>query len=225
MLERDPSATVSADHSDAQSPVAGTAVIAADPRFAGGAVLPYRVTSLSPCVGSASDGSDMGAFPSAAALPAVTSMAPAGGSPQGGTRVTVRGAGFTPEALVLFDGVRAGNVKYLSPEALRVEAPAGRDGSAVLVEVVTQFGRAQASVPFTYGAMVLLRGDANASGAVDLSDVIFVLQYLYGDGPGPACRETADVNGDGEVNIADAIALLSYLFAGGAMAEPPDVSC
>ena len=63
-----------------------------------------------------------------------------------------------------------------------------------------------------------IRGDADASGAADITDAVGVLQHLFSGGPAPACLAAADVDGDGEVAVNDAVALLSFLFLGG---EPP----
>jgi hypothetical protein len=63
-----------------------------------------------------------------------------------------------------------------------------------------------------------IRGDVNGDKGIDIGDAIFVLTYLFGKGPTPACLGSANVNGDGEINIADAVFTLNYLFAQG---EPP----
>ena len=58
------------------------------------------------------------------------------------------------------------------------------------------------------------RGDANTDGILDISDPIFLLSYLYLDGPEPLSAYAADVNADGRVNIGDPIALIHLLYAG-----------
>lgn len=60
-----------------------------------------------------------------------------------------------------------------------------------------------------------LPGDANKDGAVDIGDVIFVLNYLFKEGFPPFPLELGDVNGDGTVDIGDVVYLLNYLFKGG----------
>ena len=63
-----------------------------------------------------------------------------------------------------------------------------------------------------------LSGDANGDGAVDIADVVYLLNYLFkGENP-PAPMESGDVNCDGIVDLADAIYLLNYLFKDG---DPP----
>ncbi len=68
------------------------------------------------------------------------------------------------------------------------------------------------------------RGDANADGAVDLSDAVRVLLHLFG-GRSLSCADAADANDSGVVDVADAIFTLSYLFAGGSAPASPWSSC
>jgi hypothetical protein len=56
------------------------------------------------------------------------------------------------------------------------------------------------------------RGDANGDAAVDISDAITVLNFLFLDGDEPGCLDSADVNDDGRADISDAIFLLEDLF-------------
>lgn len=65
-----------------------------------------------------------------------------------------------------------------------------------------------------------LRGDSNNDEEVDLSDAVFILQYLFQDGNYPPCFDAADVNDDGTIDIADPIKLLFALFQGGSIPEP-----
>jgi len=62
------------------------------------------------------------------------------------------------------------------------------------------------------GVGIGLWGDASGDQVVDLSDAIYVLEYLFGDGPPPAPMFTADVNGDEILDVSDPVALLDYLF-------------
>lgn len=60
-----------------------------------------------------------------------------------------------------------------------------------------------------------LRGDAYRDGKINVSDVIYIINYLFKGGPYPVPLEVADVNCDGKVNVADVIYLINYLFKGG----------
>jgi hypothetical protein len=60
-----------------------------------------------------------------------------------------------------------------------------------------------------------LAGDVSGNGIVNISDVTFLIQYIFGGGLAPDPLEQGDTNCDTVVNISDAIALLSYIFANG----------
>ncbi|MCK4428251.1 MAG: dockerin type I repeat-containing protein [candidate division Zixibacteria bacterium] len=64
------------------------------------------------------------------------------------------------------------------------------------------------------------RGDVNGDGEIDIADVVFLLNYLFLDGPEPFPLEAGDADSSGEVDIADVVYLLNYLFING-----PSPSC
>ena len=68
------------------------------------------------------------------------------------------------------------------------------------------------------GRPAFRRGDANDSGAVDLSDAVAILGCKFLGEPCPTCRDAADANDDGLLDISDAIRILGFLFVG---APPP----
>ena len=59
------------------------------------------------------------------------------------------------------------------------------------------------------------RGDANGDGAIDIADVVYLVNYLFIDGPAPSPLEAGDANCDGKVDIADVVYLVNYLFIEG----------
>ncbi|MGE4619923.1 MAG: HYR domain-containing protein, partial [Planctomycetota bacterium] len=61
------------------------------------------------------------------------------------------------------------------------------------------------------------RGDANTTGTVDVTDPIYILQYVIGTGPAPECMDSGDCNNDESLDISDAVYLLTHLF----LATPP----
>ena len=63
-------------------------------------------------------------------------------------------------------------------------------------------------------------GDANADGLVTVSDVIYLINYLFKGGIEPVPYEAGDVNCDGKVTVADVVYLINYLFKGG-----PSLGC
>ena len=64
-----------------------------------------------------------------------------------------------------------------------------------------------------------IRADVNGDGAPDVSDGVFILNYLFIDGQKPSCMDAADANDSGIVDISDTLTILFYLF-GGADAPP-----
>ncbi len=105
-----------------------------------------------------------------------------------------------------------------------VDAPAGnyalRFGSPC---IGTGFdGEDMGAVPFELGSGVFVRGDADGSGTVELTDVIVGLSFLFRGGAGPEqCRDMLDSNDDGTADVSDAIYTLRWLYAGGPIIPPP----
>jgi hypothetical protein len=60
-----------------------------------------------------------------------------------------------------------------------------------------------------------LCGDANADEQIDISDAVYLLNYLYKSGSAPDPLEAGDANNDGTVDVSDAIYLLNYLYKEG----------
>lgn len=65
----------------------------------------------------------------------------------------------------------------------------------------------------------LQRGDCNFSGHINVTDLTYLVAYLFIQGPAPIpVLEAADFNCHGEVNVTDLTSLVRYLFTGG---DPP----
>lgn len=58
-------------------------------------------------------------------------------------------------------------------------------------------------------------GDVNGDQAVNISDMTYLVSFLFSGGPDPVPYESADVNCDGAVNISDMTYMVSFLFSGG----------
>ena len=69
------------------------------------------------------------------------------------------------------------------------------------------------------------RGDADANGDVNITDGIFVLNFLFLGGPSPTCMDGSDSDDDGAVSITDGIYILNFLFLGGPNPAPPYPGC
>lgn len=59
-------------------------------------------------------------------------------------------------------------------------------------------------------------GDANNDGQINVSDVVYLINYLFIDGPEPVpLRIVGDVNCDAQVNVVDVVYLINHLFING----------
>ena len=70
---------------------------------------------------------------------------------------------------------------------------------------------------------LLIRGDANDDGIVNIADAIHLLLHLFPGASGGTpivCRDAADANDDGGLNISDAVVLLNSLFGAGPLPPP-----
>jgi uncharacterized delta-60 repeat protein len=57
-----------------------------------------------------------------------------------------------------------------------------------------------------------LRGDANSDKKVSLSDIVYLINYLFKFGPAPEPIQSGDTNCDGKVSLGDIVYLINYLF-------------
>jgi hypothetical protein len=64
-------------------------------------------------------------------------------------------------------------------------------------------------------ATLVLHGEANADGIVNIADVVYLINYVWIDGPDPIPLEAGDLNCDGVIDIEDVTYLIRYLLAGG----------
>ncbi|MEW5925551.1 MAG: S8 family serine peptidase [Candidatus Zixiibacteriota bacterium] len=63
-------------------------------------------------------------------------------------------------------------------------------------------------------------GDANHDDVVNLLDIIYIISYMYREGPAPIPLASADADGSGNITILDMTYLIRYLYRDG----PPPVA-
>jgi len=63
-------------------------------------------------------------------------------------------------------------------------------------------------------------GDTDHNMNVNVSDVIYLINYLFKNGPDPYPLVAADVDASCDIRVADAIYLINYLFKGGPAPKP-----
>jgi hypothetical protein len=58
-------------------------------------------------------------------------------------------------------------------------------------------------------------GNANGDGVINVSDAVYLVNYIFAGGAAPSPLCNGDTNADKKVNISDAVYLINYIFAGG----------
>jgi len=76
----------------------------------------------------------------------------------------------------------------------------------------------QLQIGYWYGGKPFVCGDANGSGDVSLSDIVYLISFLFKFGPEPDPLYCSDANGSGDVSLSDIVYLIAYLFK---MGPPP----
>jgi hypothetical protein len=112
--------------------------------------------------------------------------------------------GQLPYGLTLTaDGVLSGTPGYVGESAFKIvaEDQVGATDSAWILLTVSEAPD--------------VCGDADASGAVDIDDVVYLISYIFTGGPEPDPYESGDANCSGGVDIDDVVWLISYIFSGG----------
>lgn len=73
---------------------------------------------------------------------------------------------------------------------------------------------------------LFIRGDTNNDGVVDVSDAIFLANWLFATGPMGTCDASGDVDDSGALEgLIDTIYLLTFLFNSGPPVAPPYPGC
>jgi hypothetical protein len=58
------------------------------------------------------------------------------------------------------------------------------------------------------------RGDANADGTIDITDVAFLIRFVFLNGEPPPCFDSADADDDGQILLTDAVRIYTYIIYG-----------
>jgi hypothetical protein len=65
------------------------------------------------------------------------------------------------------------------------------------------------------GVSAFVCGDADGNAIVNVSDVVYLITYIFAGGPSPDPLATGDVDMNEIVNVSDAVYLIGYIFGGG----------
>jgi hypothetical protein len=94
-------------------------------------------------------------------------------------------------------------------------------GTTYYWQIVSQDQDTSVNSPL-WSFTTIARGDCNAEGEVNISDVIYLINYLFRYGPSPTPTEVGNVDCDSGVTVSDAIYLINYFFKGGPPPGDPD---
>jgi hypothetical protein len=75
------------------------------------------------------------------------------------------------------------------------------------------------------GSGSFVRGDVSRDGAVNLTDAVRILHFLFLGGAQPTCMDAADADDNGHVMLTDAVYLLNHLFLGASAPRAPYPQC
>jgi PKD repeat protein len=67
----------------------------------------------------------------------------------------------------------------------------------------------------TIGTKAVIRGDANYSQSINVADIAYMVDYLFGSGPPPVTIQSGDAEFDYVINVSDIMYLVEYLFGSG----------
>jgi hypothetical protein len=75
--------------------------------------------------------------------------------------------------------------------------------------------RARDNMPYCPKVLNLIRGDANGDQVVNVTDVVYMMNYLFRHGPPPVSFVSGDANCDDDLGILDVVLLINYLYKEG----------
>jgi hypothetical protein len=151
----------------------------------------------------------------------------------GSTRVFVFGNDYSQSTVITVGDRPLLDAEFVSDELIVGRAPALDPGEGVgLRDVVAadERGSSRLENGLRYveraSERLFVRADANANGAVDLSDAIYILGFLFLGRPTQIdCLDAADTDENGRLELTDAIFLLQFLFLGGRQPSSPYPTC
>jgi len=156
--------------------------------------------------------------------PEITGISPSQG--EAGTVISVTGAHFDEPGLAITVCGMNATFENLAADGTSVDviAPSCPVGPQPLV-VQNECGRDETTFEYPSEAGELfVRGDADATNVVDLTDGLGILIYLFQGAEPPSCLDAADADDNGRLELTDAVAIFAWLFSGARSPPPPSPS-
>jgi hypothetical protein len=131
---------------------------------------------------------------------------------------------FQPDMQPILDMINGypSDRKHILFAAL-VSAAIGEDSSATFADSY-HYPITQSIFDFMYQKVLAIMdssdylcGDADGSDQVDVSDAVYLVGYIFGEGGAPDPLESGDADCDGRITISDAVYLVNYIFGDGAI--------
>ncbi len=91
---------------------------------------------------------------------------------------------------------------------LRLESVLGQNTGGVSGDLTSGFLTTISRTSF-------VPGDADGSGDIDISDVVFLITYIFAEGAAPNPLQAGDADCSGGIDISDAVFLVIYIFGNG----------
>jgi len=120
----------------------------------------------------------------------------------------LEGSPIPPTGIAFVDSANGGASFYYKPEAAHV-------GFTYELDFIASDGALEDTVHVSVDVVSYLCGDANNDEAVNVSDAVYIINYIFTGGSPPTPLMAADANGSGGVNVSDAVYLINYIFTGG----------
>ncbi len=141
--------------------------------------------------------------------------------------------GFSPDSgtmyidgAILGDGITTGNIGVLA--LINFRADQWNFGETP-IEFVSIRARDANNIPLAFEGIdswarvcEYLLADANGDGAINVSDAVYIINFIFVNGPSPYPLMVADANCDDAVNVSDAVYIINHVFING---PPPCRVC
>ena len=99
--------------------------------------------------------------------------------------------------------------------ALTYEGTAADTGLYYVYVTVTEGNFADTTGYYIYHYDTYICGNINHRGSIDISDLVWLVNYMFKNGPPPVTYPAGDLDCSGEVDIADLVYLVNFMFKQG----------